>query len=384
MKRAVYAIGIAAALAVLAGAWFLTAYERVETRVWTGPSPAARANPYLAAMRFLERVGVGSSLAVNADELGKLPPGSALLLPARRGGISPPHARALRQWIENGGHAIVEPEPGSEVDPVLDQFGIRRSGPERPPAAPTVAAQLPGMAAPLTVSNMPAPALRFEGITPEVTLAGKDGAWFASMAIGAGRLTVMGGMRRFHNRAIGAHDNAELLSRVVALPPAAAHLVILRMPSELPLWSWLRERALPAVAAAAVLLLLWLARTLPRLGPVQPEATAQRRQLREHILAAGRYRWTHGGRAGLLAAARELCHRHLAQRFPRIAQLPLPQRCEALSARTGIDAAALAAAFAGEARTTREFVHIVGTLASIHSKTSRHADRNTMRRQPSS
>lgn len=89
MKRTVLIVGMCLAIAVLGGAWFLSTHERVEERVWVGPSPAARANPYLAAMRFLERFGMKPTLVTGLGTLSELPPGTALWLPAGRAGLSP-------------------------------------------------------------------------------------------------------------------------------------------------------------------------------------------------------------------------------------------------------------------------------------------------------
>lgn len=378
VKR-LHAVGLLAALLAIAGAWFVSTHEEVETRQWVGPSSAARANPYLAAMRFAERLGMTASIAYGAARLDSMTSRGVVLLPAGRSGLSASRARMLDRWIQSGGHAIVEPEPHGEIDPVLDQYGIKREESARLPKVSTIEIEVPGAAKPLVAARLYSPVIRFERGSPDIAPPDKAGAWLGSLPIGAGRLTVVSGMERFKNRSIGSHDHAELLRRVLAFQPSARELLIVRLPSESPLWGWLRDHALPTLTAAVILLTLWLARTLPRFGPVQPEPPLQRRQLREHILATGRFRWTQGGRAGLLEAAREVCQRHVANAHPRLAQLPPERRWPELAARTGLDAAAIAAAFGGQARNAREFVHIVRTLASIHSTISRPSDASSTR-----
>lgn len=367
MKRMVLIASLCLALALLGGAWFLSTYERVDARVWVGPSPAARANPYLAAMRFLERVGIEPSLATGLEALGKLPSDAAVWLPAGRAGLSPSQLGELQAWINKGGHAIVEPEPAHSQDLLLDKYGIVRVEAQHSRAARTVAVDLPGAAAPIVVSWVAGPVLAPKRLQPDALASDPDAPWLASFAVGAGRLTAISGMRRFHNRSIGLHDNAELLRQVVTLSPSAGRLLIVRPPGNLPLWDWLREHALPSLSAVAVLLLLLLARAAPRFGPVQTASTPQRRQLLEHIHAVGRFRWARGGRLALLDAARAVCQRQIAALLPRLAQLPDEQRHRELARQIGIDQSSIATAFHGHPHTTRDFVHMIATLASIHA-----------------
>ncbi len=382
MKRPALIASLCLALALLGGAWFLSSYERVDARVWVGPSPAARANPYLAATRFLERVGIESSLATGIEALGELPPGAALWLPAGRAGFSPSQLGELQVWINNGGHAIVEPEPARSQDLLLDKYGIARVEAQHSPAARTVPVDLPGAAAPIVVSRVAGPVLAPKRLQPDALASDPDAPWLASFAVGAGRLTAISGMQRFHNRSIGLHDNAELLRQVVTLSPASGRLLIVRPPDHLPLWDWLRQHALPSLVAAAVLLLLGLARAAPRFGPLQTADTPQRRQLLEHIHAVGRFRWARGGRLGLLEAARAVCQRQITAMLPRLAQLPDEQRHLELARQIGIDESSIAAAFHGHPHTTRDFVHMVATLASIHARTgSRRSSTIAQRRK---
>jgi hypothetical protein len=368
MKHRWYVAGLVVVVLALGGAWFLTNYEQVSTKVWVGPTAAARANPYLAAMRFAERLSIETRFVTGNRSLGELNPQGAVLLPNQRTGLTPETLRALERWIHKGGHAIVEPEPEREIDTVLDRYGITRTVPKTAPKEPTQDLVLTGWSDPIVVSRAVGPDLKFDKHTPDIVASDDAGPSVASIPIGAGRLTVVTGMpRRFHNRSIGQHDNAELLRRILGFTPVVRELAVLRVPQALPLWGWLGEHALPTLGAAAVLLLLGLARALPRFGPIMPQAQVARRQLREHILAAGRFRWTHGGRDGLLSAAREIASRQIALMHPRIAQMPVPGRWHELAKRTGLDAASIAGAFDTDVRSAREFVQAIDTLASIHA-----------------
>jgi hypothetical protein len=119
--------------------------------------------------------------------------------------------------------------------------------------------------------------------------------------------------------------------------------------------------------AAAILLALALWRILPRFGPILPRPEPARRQLLEHLRAAGRFRWSRGAREQLLTAAREQLERHIAIAAPRLAHLPPSRRYSELSAQLGTDPETVAGAFQSVPRNVRELVHITATLASIHA-----------------
>jgi hypothetical protein len=172
-------------------------------------------------------------------------------------------------------------------------------------------------------------------------------------------------MQRFDNWHIGSHDHAELLRRTLALAPGDRLLVV--RAGGLPLWGWLVEHGSQVMIAAAILLALALWRILPRFGPILPSPEPARRQLLEHLRAAGRFRWARGAREELLSAARDQLQRHIALAAPRLAHLPPSSRYSELSAQLGTDPETVAVAFQAAPRNVRELVHITATLASIHA-----------------
>ncbi|MCC6533741.1 MAG: hypothetical protein IT531_14430 [Burkholderiales bacterium] len=370
MKRVLAAGALLVALAAVAAAWFVTTHERVQTKVWVGPSRAASMNPYLAAMRFMERIGLGTQIADRPAQLDRLPPGATLILPARRVAFTRDRLQAVHAWIERGGHAIIEPEPSRERDVLLESFGIGRRDVRRHKPGQTLNARLTARHEVVVVAQTFGPTLDLAGVSADIVAMDSAGPWLVSFARGSGRVTVLSGMQRFHNRWIGSHDHAELLRQVLALSGANPRVLLVQTPRELPLWPWLREHAQPALLAAAVLLALWLAHIVPRFGPLQPAAIPERRQLLDHLRATGRFRWRHGGRSGLLAAARDVCRRHILAAQPRLAHLSAGQRDLELSRQLGAGAHAIGRAFDSEVRTTAQFVQVVGTLASIHAQLS--------------
>ena len=173
-------------------------------------------------------------------------------------------------------------------------------------------------------------------------------------------------MRRFDNRHIGRLDHAELLRQLLAQSPAD-RFVVVRAPQTPGVAQWLAENASGAVAAAALVLALTLWRLLPRFGPVLPAPEPPRRQLLEHLRAAGRFRWSRGSHAELLAAARDELERHAAQAAPRLRHLSAQQRYAELTAQWNIDPEVVQRALRATPRSGREMVQITAVLASIHA-----------------
>jgi hypothetical protein len=364
MKRTVYISAAVAVLAALGVAWFLDNFERVETQVWVGPSAAARSNPYLAAMRFLERLGLAARLEEQPARLQAAPTRTTVILPAARPWLGEARAQEWLRAVENGGHLIVEPEPVRSRDPLLDALSIARRNVK--PAAGTFDVEWPGAQPHLQIAVAGSQVLELGRAPADLVVADAHGVRLASMRRGAGRVSVMTGLQRFDNGHIGSHDHAELLRRLAALEPAGEVLIV-RAAGAPPLWDWLVAHALPVLIAGSILIVLGLWRTLPRFGPVVPAAAPPRRQLLEHLRAAGRFAWKHGSRGSLLGSAREQVERHIALAAPRLAHLPPQRRYGELAAQLESDAGTLAYAFQATPRNAREMVQITATLASIHA-----------------
>ncbi|MGH8666536.1 MAG: DUF4350 domain-containing protein [Burkholderiales bacterium] len=363
MKRPVLAILGVAALAALGWWWFVTHYEQVEIKVPVGASAASRANPYLAAMRFAERLGWKANLEEQPARMVEMPVRTSILLPAGRAWLTPTRAQALLHAAENGAHLIVEPEPERQRDPLLEALEVGRRTVQ--PNRGHFDARFPGAEAPLRLGSVGNQVIDPGRAHVDIAIADARGPRIVSLRRGSGRVTVMTGMQRFDNRHIGSHDHAELLRRVLALAPADRLLVV--RAGGPPLWSWLVEHGSQVMIAAAMLLALALWRIAPRFGPIAPSPEPARRQLLEHLRAAGRFRWSRGARQELLSAAREQLERHIALAAPRLAHLPPSQRYVELSAQLGTDAETVAGAFQAAPRNARELVHIAATLASIHA-----------------
>ena len=176
-----------------------------------------------------------------------------------------------------------------------------------------------------------------------------------------------------HARSIAAHDHAQLCWRLATLTPGLELQVYFR-PERLSLWGFLMDNAAPALAAAALLLALWLWSIVPRFGPVAPDSPPGRRRLLDHLRASGRYYWTRGLRSRLVVAARDAALRRMARAQPDFADASHSERVSRLASLAAItqeDAARFISA-AGAVRGA-DFIRITQQAQRVHSALERGA-----------
>jgi hypothetical protein len=380
MSGRTIAVLLVGGLVVLLGAWFLATHDRVTQQDWVGPSGDARLRQFLAAQRFAERMGFNVSEVRSMPELDALSASARLLVPNRRQELHAEKIADLVRWVENGGHLIVEAELLGVPDPLLDRLGVSRSAVE--PGQKPFAVEVPGAARRLSVYF--GDALRLDTAQGEVHL--RAGANVVSFARGRGMVTAASSLRFARNpgyddhfarlgkraqRSIGAHDHAEFFLRVLSLTPGS-ELVVYFRPQRLSLWGFLRDHAAPALAAAGLLLLLWLWSIIPRFGPVAPDAPPGRRRLLDHLRASGRYYWVKGLRSRLVVAARDAALRRMARAQPDFAAASQSERISRVSSIANISKED-AARFIGAAGAMRgaDFIRITQHAQRVHSALDR-------------
>jgi hypothetical protein len=271
-------------------------------------------------------------------------------------------------WVEAGGHLIVEAEPMGTADPLLERFAVKRA--RAAPAVKPLEAKLDGRTLQVQLG---APLKLQTGGTPRLAVSsGKDEIRLASMARGRGAVTAASSLDFARNRFIGEHDHAAFFWELLNVTGASELLVFVR-PERLSLMRFLGEHALPALASAATLLVLWLWRIGPRFGPVAPDLPPARRRLLDHLRASGRFYWSRGLRARLVDAARDAALRRVARAQPDFASAPSAERAARLASLGGLSPAAAARLLASsdEARASDmrgvEFIRFTQTAQSVHS-----------------
>ncbi|MES2262364.1 MAG: DUF4350 domain-containing protein [Pseudomonadota bacterium] len=159
----------------------------------------------------------------------------------------------------------------------------------------------------------------------------QDGASLRAYEEGRGRI-VMVSANYFDNDALALQDHAELLLGLAGLNAKARDVTIVQRLDVLRWYAVLWQSARPLLVGLGVLLALLAWRAMRRFGPLLPEPETERRSLLEHIEASGNWLWrAPGGRAVLLAAARQETDDLLRRRAPELQALTEAERAARLA-----------------------------------------------------
>jgi hypothetical protein len=358
-----------------AASWFFSSFDRVTVDTYVGYRGEARRNPYLAAERLFTRMGARTNELRSVRELKSLPPGGVLVLPAQRVPLGPQQIDAVLVWVERGGRLVVESNEAREHDALLARLGVarealrdgeRRGGSCAASGPPYV--RIPGRETPLLAELAQSARLRLPEHGVAWTADTSSGPQLAALDRGAGQVVVATSVRFLRNSAIGSHDHAEF-AWIAAGEDATREIGIYNEPHRLSLLDWLLEHARGGLAGAALLLAVWLWRTVPRFGPLAREPAPGRRRLLEHLRAAGRHQWMSGDVSGLYAAAREACFTRVLRAHPEAAGLSADATARRLGTILDTPPADIESALAGQSlRNAHAFTRAVSTLQRLHSR----------------
>lgn len=341
-------------LLVLAGLYTSRQLEHYEEIVDQGPSPQARANPYLAAEHFLRaqsiRVQVDNGFATLPDTGQRR---QTLMLLDSREHMTPGQVDALLEWTRSGGHLVFvaerrwEDAKGRSGDLLLDKIGVRpylskdlgnqeqeeapdieRSRLPIPLMAPTP--KSPRVLWPeltrLYLENENAPA--YMSFNPAFHLEDPQDlshSWANSaqathllqIAQGNGLITVLSDAEVWKTRSIGKYDNAWLLWYLAQ--DSAVTLVLQTRHDNL--FTLILHYFPLALGALALLTAMTLWHVGVRNGPLRLPASRSRRQLTEHARACADFLSRHNGQQALLKHLQQDILRRARQRHPGFDQL---------------------------------------------------------------
>lgn len=283
---------------------FLTGCDYTEVERETGYKGKARVNPWLAAERFIGRLGYETHPVISWTEPDD--GDAAWIVPASvLGNLS--FTRAMEEWGHDGGHLILIVERTDSA--TSDWFG-RHSPPSLEKA---LLDMLRSAGISLEASGSArASEIEFQGKSYKVdadseaavSLNEAEGGVFASTECGDGRITVITDGRIFRNRWIGENDHAALLAALLDAGEYDGRVGIVR-DSGLSFPALLRQHLSPVLIAGAVLLVLWLWRNMSRFGPIESAAQpAVSRGYEHHLEALGFFHWKLDHATTLLAQLR--------------------------------------------------------------------------------
>ncbi|MBX8623187.1 DUF4350 domain-containing protein [Pseudomonas glycinae] len=345
-RRALWLLGGALIVALLAvlGIYLYLKATPYQTEVDHGPSPAAQANPYLAAEMFLRERGIDVSHAESLAVLPEIDPRQhTLLMFNDRSKMTPRQVDQVLNWARAGGRlvfvaeSIWDEKTGQSNDLLLDRVQLRQSFSKDLKDPPPDAAEdpFPNLTK-LYLEDEDAPA--YAGFDTTFHIDDPKNlaqAWANSakathmmqLAFGLGTITVVTDADLWKTPAIAQHDNAWLLwylsaDTAVTLLYNTEHDGLLTL-----LWRYFPQ----AIVALLALIGLWLWHVGVRHGPVQAPVLSGRRQLMEHLRASADFILRHNGQQTLLQALQQDVLRRARHRHPGFDQLNVAEQWLVLS-----------------------------------------------------
>jgi len=332
-------------LTVLLVVWWRSTHERIERRVPLPPQGEAAYNPLYLLREALRADGIDAQtrrrLQLDSMALG---PHDTVLIFSDPGLLSAHEAEHLLDWVERGGHLLISAAS-------LDSSGRGRAGLLAELGLwyhPYGDAQCAEEPEPDDLRQVFCHARRFtlEGGAPVLALGNpSDGYAFVRLARGSGTVDVFSALDFLGNHRLATPPHAALARQVLAAnySRGTVHLVYAaQMP---PLWQLLLERGTLVWIPLLLALAAWLWLRMPRFGPLHPAPALARRALLEHVAASGGHLYRYGRADVLHAALCDALWQRLHRRDPLAAALSGQARDQAIAARTGLAASAIADAF---------------------------------------
>jgi hypothetical protein len=357
--------------------WFDANFERQLREVPVGASAEARRNPFLAAERFLTRIGVDARGAGGPSLLRELPGTGDMLIVDGLPPLNAARRDVLLDWLAAGGRLLVEAVTVQDMDtPAPDAIlthmvgaALRHDG--DPPAADEVVAEL-------SVGDRPRPVrVGFEPhwyledlhgrAAGDATAAGRPR--LLEYRIGDGRLYVVSDSLWLTNDGIGQHDHALLLGLLTADRDRIWLLHDVSVPG---LATLLWQSAPAAVVSAALLLAMLLWSQGARLGPLLPAPEPGRRDLLEHLQAAGDFVWRMGRGGLLVARTRARTQQRWLRRHPPLRDLDDAARARRIAELSGLTPRAVHAALYEPVGDAARLVAITATLQQLAGTHRQH------------
>jgi len=377
------------ALAGLGIGWFLGNYEQRTREIRADVSPMAQRNPFLAAERFLQRIGIPSESVTGRDYLLNPPLQPGLLLVNRLGPDLPPdREQALTDWVASGGQLVVvaggewDEASGSSGNRLLDRLGVQpvvfesladedesEARAEARVSDEPIAFTLPGSDEPLSVAFSRKRVLHDNKGRADWWVESVLGAHLLQFRMGDGYITVLSDNGFLHNGQIGDHDHALFLARLAEGQPRAWLLYSSNMPS-LPQLLWRHAGELVLTLSCLVLLAVW--RMARRSGPLLPESGSARRNLLQHLSAVGHYIWRNDHAGTRFRSTRDALEQAWRRRHPVLETLDRSARCEWIARHTGMSERAVGEALYGEMGGEQDLVRLSAMQQRLAARLRNH------------
>ena len=348
-RRLALLSGACAALLLIAlGAYLYARAVPYQEIIDHGPSPEARANPYLAAEHFLRKQGLSVSHANGLDALPTLEPRQhSLLLFGDRSGMTPRQIDQVLNWTRAGGRLLFVAESiwdeklGQSRDLLLDRVQVRQlltrdlkdppPDVEKDPQPKLTKLYLEDEDAPAYATFDTAFHLEDPHNLAQAWANSARATHMMQLNHGLGSIIVVTDADLWKTPNIDQYDNAWLLWYLTA--DTRVTLLFNTDHDNLPT---LLLRYFPqALVALIALVLLGLWHVGVRQGPLIEPAPNARRQLHEHLRASADFTWRRADQASLLQALQHDILRRVRRRHPGFDQLGVAEQWLVLARLSG-------------------------------------------------
>lgn len=333
--------------------WFVQNFSWVEEQKEVGFQGIAQRKPLLAAEFLLRKMGIQNKPVNGLVAFRNMPDTSqTILIATKRETLNTELTENLLQWVEAGGHLIVEAQycaktgADKKQDFVFQLFGLCVTDSEADDKSEDIAVNTVLKNGTSIKVNFPYSDVLEQshktGLYTQLwAVTDNLGTYLEQYSIGQGELTVLTSTDIFSNENIELYDHARLLIELLEQADHDGEVWLVSVDDMPALWSWLWQHAWYVMFSLSLMLLFWLWRYPLRFGPQLNDEAMQRRRLMDHIQASGYFRWHHKQSAQLLAAVQEMTWEKIQQLHPVIRREKPEQAYRLLEEITKIKQAAI-------------------------------------------
>ncbi|HJV62756.1 MAG TPA: DUF4350 domain-containing protein [Albitalea sp.] len=383
MRRETLLNTLAVLVLAAAAVWFVRGTEWVDERIDVPARGEAASDRHYAIKQIAQRLGAKVVSPQNLDRLP--PPNATLVLGSWHWDLFPERERALRQWVEGGGHLMMPlwkhpqwvpiatmkapPAPGAASGAASAPRGRRAQVPAcRDAFEPEGVAPYFGERRRLRLCDTLGNMILITHGTAQWSLGGPAGPELLRVGVGRGSVTVRLG-ELIDNRSVFQGDDALAFIAAVQLHPGD-ELWFVDTETRPPLLAVIWRSGAPAVLLFALLVALVLWRAGVRFGPSTAPLPLARRSVAEQIRGTASFIFQRDG-ATLHRAQLRALEATARQRIRDHDRLDRRARAEAIARATALDAADLARAMDPTLQRARR--DLLATLALLETAVRRLA-----------
>jgi len=324
----------------------------------------ARRNPFFAAKKFLQPLGVQLRTEYSLKALDQpltkpaTETGDTMVLVDAYGSLSAQQVNHLLDWVNQGGHLIAaanyswsddtgQAEALAETinDELFAHFGVQvihrkglglgqrlwellnsfgfLTGRAEEELCPLLQAQaqfqFADTATPVDAHFLTTDSLVPQGRQPDAWIGIAEEAKLLQFAIGEGMVTLVSSLDWWRNSAIACLDHAFILQRLAPASGVMTWYINLDYPSA---WKIVWRYFDGSIITSLLLLAAWLWHRAVRFGPIKQPGQIQQRQLLEHIDASANFLWRFKKAEVLVRSVRSQLLQSIQQRHPQLVLSP--------------------------------------------------------------